>query len=110
MNVDIETYSDVDIKASGAYVYAESPAFEILLIAYKLDDGPINVIDLTKMFLSYGNHSCGKLISGIQKESLRENYRDFWDALIDPEYVKTAYNANFERTCLAAYFDIGMSK
>lgn len=109
MNVDIETYSDVDIKASGAYAYAESPAFEILLIAYKLDDGPVNVIDLTEMFLSYGNHSCSKLISGIQKESLRENYRDFWDALIDPEYVKTAYNANFERTCLAAYFDIPMS-
>lgn len=108
MNVDIETYSDVDIKTAGAYAYAESPAFEILLIAYKTDDGPVKVIDLTKMFLSYGNHSCSRLISGIQKESLGENYREFWDALIDPGYIKTAYNANFERTCLAAYFDIPM--
>lgn len=86
MNVDIETYSDVDIKESGAYAYAESPAFEILLIAYKIDEGPVTVIDLTK-------------------ERLHE---DFWNALISPDYVKTAYNANFERTCFAAYFRTAM--
>lgn len=48
MNVDIETYSSVDIKAAGAYAYAEAPDFEILLIAYKIDGGPVEVIDLTR--------------------------------------------------------------
>ena len=46
MNVDIETYSDVDITKAGAYAYAGSPAFEILLIAYKIDDEPVKVLDL----------------------------------------------------------------
>lgn len=49
VNVDIETYSDVDIKTAGAYAYAESPAFEILLIAYKIDDGPVHVMDLSSI-------------------------------------------------------------
>ena len=31
--VDIETYSEVDIKTCGLYRYATDPSFEILLIA-----------------------------------------------------------------------------
>ena len=33
MSIDLETYSDVDIKKSGVYKYAESENFEILLFA-----------------------------------------------------------------------------
>ena len=88
MAVDIETYSEVDIRTAGAYAYAESPTFEILLIAYQIDDGSVEVIDLT----------------AVQKESLPNSYCDFWKALFSSDYTKTAYNANFERTCLAAYF------
>lgn len=87
MNVDIETYSDVDIKTAGAYAYAESPAFEILLIAYKIDDGPAEVIDMTKDDM----------------ETLNSHYC-FHSLLWNPQYIKTAYNANFERTCLAAHY------
>lgn len=84
LGIDIETFSSVDIK-NGAYAYSEAPDFEILLIAYKFsDEDKVKLIDLTD-----------------DPEEL-ENMR-FWDALTDPEVVKTAYNANFERTCLARH-------
>ena len=84
LGIDIETFSSVDIK-NGAYAYSEAPDFEILLIAYKFsDEDKVKLIDLTD-----------------DPEEL-ENLR-FWDALTDPEVVKTAYNANFERTCLAKH-------
>ncbi len=108
MNVDIETYSDVDITKAGAYAYAKSPVFEILLIAYKMDDAPVRVIDLTAMNLGYGNHTDTRLLARIQKAALQEHYPDFWEALVSPQYQKAAYNANFERTCLTAYFETPM--
>ena len=84
LGIDIETFSSVDIK-NGAYAYSEAPDFEILLIGYKFsDEDKVKQIDMTD-----------------DPEEL-ENLR-FWDALTDPEVVKTAYNANFERTCLARY-------
>ena len=84
LGIDIETFSSVDIK-NGAYAYSEAPDFEILLIGYKFsDEDKVKLIDLTD-----------------DPEEL-ENLR-FWDALTDPEVVKTAYNANFERTCFARY-------
>lgn len=79
-SIDIETYSSVDIKL-GAYAYAAAPDFEILLIGYSFDGGPVQVHDCTEP-------GCWP--------------RDLLDALADPEIIKTAYNANFERTCLAA--------
>lgn len=41
ISIDIETYSLVDIGASGHYKYAESPDFDILLFAYAIDDGGV---------------------------------------------------------------------
>ena len=46
--VDFETFSDVDIKKAGLYKYVESPAFDILLIAWAVDDKPVQLVDLTK--------------------------------------------------------------
>ena len=46
MSIDLETYSDVDIKKSGVYKYAESGNFEILLFAVSIDGGPVTVYDL----------------------------------------------------------------
>lgn len=109
MNVDIETYSDVDIKTAGAYAYAESPAFEILLIAYKIDDGPVEVIDMTKTSLSYGNQgNDASLLRLAQRDCLEVIHPEFCKGLLDKEYIKTAYNANFERTCLAAFLKMPM--
>lgn len=74
--IDIETYSSVDIKESGAYKYIESPDFEILIIGYALDNGPVNIIDLA------------------QGEEMPE---EFEEALLDSECIKVAHNAVFER-------------
>lgn len=74
--IDNETYSSVDIKESGAYKYIESPDFEILMIGYAIDDGPVKQIDL----------ACGEEMS-----------EEFEDALFDPECLKVAHNAVFER-------------
>lgn len=74
--IDVETFSSVSIKESGAYKYIESPDFEILIVGYAIDDGPVQVIDLAL------------------GESLPE---EFEEALFDPECLKIAHNAVFER-------------
>lgn len=67
------------------YRYTEADDFEILLFAYKADDGPVQVIDLAN----------GELMPS-----------EVMDALINPSVLKTAYNAPFERTCIAKHFGI----
>lgn len=79
LSIDIETKSSVDIGKAGAYKYAQSPDFGILLFAYSLDDSPVRVIDL----------ACGEKIP----ETIRL-------ALMDPAVTKHAYNAAFEWYCL----------
>lgn len=80
LSIDIETRSSVDISKAGAYKYAQSPDFKILLFAYQWDDGPVEVIDLTA------------------DESFPP---EIWeDALRDPNVIKHAYNAAFEWYCL----------
>ena len=79
LSIDIETRSSVDITKAGAYKYAQSPDFEILLFAYRLDDNPVNILDFTK------NENLPIII-------LR--------ALSDPKVIKHAYNAAFEWYCL----------
>ena len=84
MGVDIETYSSVDLLKSGVYRYVEAPDFDILLIGYKFDDeDEVRQIDTTA--------------------DPRETWNEFLDALFDPDVIKTAFNANFERTCLAKW-------
>lgn len=87
LGIDIETYSSVDIK-NGAYAYSEAPDFEVLLIGYKFsDENDIVCLDLTAE----------------DKDDLYAKHKRFWEALADPAVIKTAYNANFERTCLAKH-------
>jgi DNA polymerase len=75
--IDIETYSSADIRY-GVYKYADSPDFEILLLGYAFDDEPVQVADLTR----------------------EEVPARFVQALFDRSVTKTAFNANFEMTCL----------
>ena len=86
LSIDIETYSSEDLLKSGVYRYASAPDFEILLLAYAFDDEPVTVIDLTE-------------------ESLPP---EILAALSDADVLKTAYNANFERTCISSYFGIDL--
>ena len=83
LEMDIESYSDVDLIKCGVYAYADSPAFEILLFAYSFDGGETQIIDLA------------------QGEKLPAEVED---AIFDVSVTKTAYNANFERTCFSKYF------
>ena len=80
MSIDLETYSDVDISKCGAYKYAESDNFEILLFGVSLDGGTVQVFDL----------ACGDTIPD-----------DILAALSDDTVTKWAFNANFERICLS---------
>ncbi|MZP14095.1 DNA polymerase [Staphylococcus pseudintermedius] len=89
MNIDIETYSSNDISKCGAYKYVEAEDFEILIIAYSIDGGPVSAIDMTK----------------VDNEPFHADYETFKIALFDPEVRKYAFNANFERVCLAQHFN-----
>ena len=80
MSIDLETYSDVNITKCGAYKYAESDEFEILLFGVSVDGGPVVVYDL----------ACG---NSIPDEILA--------ALSDANVTKWAFNASFERVCLS---------
>jgi len=82
LSIDLETYSDIDLKKCGVYKYAESPNFEILLFAYSVDNGPVQVIDLAQG-------------EDIPTEILA--------ALTDDTITKWAYNASFERICLSVW-------
>jgi DNA polymerase len=76
LHIDIETYSSVDLKSSGAYKYVESIDFEILMVAYAFDDEPVQILDIAG----------GDL------------YPDrFLEALEDPTIKKWAHNAAFEK-------------
>ena len=46
LSIDIETRSSVNIAKSGAYKYAQSEDFEILMFSYKLNDLPVQLVDL----------------------------------------------------------------
>lgn len=83
LNIDLETYSSVDIKKAGAQAYIRSPDFEILLFGYSIDGAEPVVIDL----------ACGEKIPFYVIE-----------AIYSPEYTKHAYNAPFEWGCLSHYF------
>lgn len=79
LSIDLETYSEADLMKSGVYNYTEDPTFEILLFAYSWDGGEVTCIDL----------------AGGQKLPT-----EVTEALTDPNVLKTAYNAPFERTAI----------
>lgn len=83
--IDIETYSSTDLLKSGVYKYAEASDFTVLLFACALDGSGVTTFDLAR-----GE----KIPPGVM------------NLLTNPETLKTAYNANFERTCLAKHFNI----
>ncbi|MEH2950399.1 DNA polymerase [Sporofaciens sp. JLR.KK001] len=82
IEIDIETYSDVDLSKCGVYKYSSSPNFEILLFGYSVDGGDVKVVDL----------ACGEEIPA-----------EILAALPDESVTKWAFNAMFERVCLSNY-------
>ena len=82
LGIDIETYSPVSLPKTGVYRYVDTDEFEILLFSYAYDDGPVQTVDM----------ACG--------EQLPENVLA---DLENPDVIKVAYNAQFERVCLSKY-------
>ena len=82
LSIDLETYSSIDLGSAGAYKYTEAPDFDILLFAYSIDYGEVQVVDIA------GGEKLPAFL---------------YQMLTDPEVVKTAYNAAFERTALSAW-------
>ncbi|MGG4180816.1 DNA polymerase [Virgibacillus pantothenticus] len=85
LNIDIETYSSVDIKKSGLYKYVQSPDFEVLLFAYSANGQPTQIVDLT------------------QGEEIPKEIRL---ALTSDSVTKHAYNAAFEWYCLSKHLGV----
>ena len=83
LSIDLETFSSVPIGKTGMYKYVQSPDFEILLMAYSLENSPVQIIDLA------------------QGEKIPESLQA---AIKSSEYIKHAYNAAFEWYCLSKYF------
>ena len=82
LEIDIETYSSINLQKSGVYRYVEADDFEIILFGYSVDGGEVKVIDLM----------AGEKIPS-----------DILDALTDEDITKWAFNAQFERVCLSRY-------
>lgn len=83
LSVDVETYCEVDIQKCGSFRYIADPSFEVMLLAYAYDDGPVKVLDL---------------ISGdTVPDSLLHD-------LYDPEVIKTGWNNAFERDAFRKHF------
>jgi DNA polymerase len=88
LSIDIETYSGEDLAKSGVYRYSESPDFEILLLAYAVDDGAVQIIDIA---------SGGKIPGDIRC------------AITSKSIIKWAFNAQFERVCLSHHLGVWLS-
>ena len=82
MGLDLETYSSAPLPRCGVYRYCDAPDFEILLFSYAFDDEPVQTIDLAS-----GETLPLEVISAME----------------DPNIIKVAYNAQFERVCLSRY-------
>ena len=75
LEIDIETYSSVNLSKAGVYRYVESLDFEILLFGYSIDGGEVKVVDL----------ACGEIIP-----------KEVCDALEDDSVTKWAFNAQLK--------------
>lgn len=83
LHIDLETYCELPLtgtKAVGAFRYTQHPSFEILMLAYKWNDGPEYCVDI----------AAGEEVPA-----------EVWDALEDPNVIKYAHNAPFEMACFA---------
>ena len=82
LSIDLETYSDIDLGSCGVYRYVEGD-FHVLLFSYAIDDEDVQIVDLANG---------------------EELPQEVVDAIFDDSIIKSAWNAQFERTCLSRYF------
>lgn len=75
--LDIETFCEADLKKSGVYAYAEHPSFRVLMMAWAVEDEPVQLTT---------------------NETRIQDLVRRW--LGDPDLRLVAHNAQFERVCL----------
>lgn len=80
LSIDIETYSEVDLKKAGVYKYSESDSFEILLFAISINAGPVKVYDIAS----------GEILP-----------KEIIESIVNEGVIKWAFNASFERICIS---------
>ena len=66
LEIDIETYSSVNVSKAVVYRYVESPDFEIILFGYSIDGGEVKIVDL----------ACGETIPKEVYEKLEKELDD----------------------------------
>lgn len=76
LTIDVETYSEIDIRDCGAYRYISDPSFELLMTGFAWNDMPAVVAD--------------HVLGGPPTEHLRA-------CIYDPTVIKVAHNVAFER-------------
>lgn len=83
LNIDIETYSDIELNKSGVHKYVQSDSFKMLLFAYSVNfSSDVKIVDI---------------------ENGEEIPKDILFALTDENVDKYAFNAQFERIALSKY-------
>ena len=85
LELDIETYSDIDLAKCGVYKYVSSQNFEVLLFGYAVNGGQVQVLDIAR-----GEKIPQAILS----------------ALADDNVTKWAFNTNFERVCISAFLGL----
>lgn len=85
--LDFESYSELDIKKVGSSRYTRHASTRALLLGWAIDDDEVEVVRFAE----------GEKAPKILKEALR-----------DPDVIKTAWNASFERQLLANHFGLSV--
>lgn len=85
LNLDFETYCDLNLKEVGLDLYSAHPSCDVLMCAYQIDGGEVKHWDRTVT---------------------KRMPRDLYAALEDERYEIWAFNAQFERTILNRVLDI----
>ena len=81
--IDLETRSEIDLTKCGVHRYVEGKKHKILLFCYQFEgDSDVTMIDMAT-----GEQLPPEVLSAID----------------DPEIIKTAWNAQFERTVIGHY-------
>ena len=81
LRLDFETFSEVDLTKVGSSVYSRHPSTEVLMLAYAVDDGPVE----------QWVPAIGEPMPKVLKKEL----------LPDPQIIKSAWNSTFERQIFA---------
>ena len=102
LTIDLETFSSVDISKAGAFKYVEADDFEIILLAYAWNDGPVRCIEPLKL-----QEDCDGLAHDMNYKrkhpDMDAELQDVIAGLLDPNTIKVAHNSAFERAALSKY-------